>query len=644
MTDDTANEELRLYGMKALLSACSSAALQAPNMEAQIHIIIHGVLTNLIQIKEEALYIIKQHIERQPMESVESGPPQKTNMPLKQCSTTELTKASALENVRELFSSNNALQIRFSTSEILNFIQSYEDSTTEWASTILQIAAEWAPLNLRFHILTACLQNLEQCDATHWPTVRQRQLLYIVNGILMSRVNLIGLSTTDVLDSLLTIAQKVLQHSDSAALEVLQSHFCSSQTGLGSSMDPQAQYLQSISATIVAISAHSYYKNQIPDMLGSILVKTQSITTNYDLSIVVLKLLQLDSALQLITEHTPKDGPGQSRYNISISVFESSLPSLYNQPPVVRARYLDLLQCYFSRVPKLSEDQSIADGSRELTLRRLETSFYHSFRKYAESSADLKSLITLFATICGSLAQMEIIAFLPFVYRLDRDMSNSRELSTGPVVHKTPLGQILVAKIFIACGDSSYAAELLNMQQLPKLALILERLASNHQMHLSAEKKVAMQQTWLPETDQGGAARTVSLRHSSRSRLASSANASYENLETIGFASHDRLTTGRIDDLRKLLLQPKFTKSATSSQHGNPKIDLNDLFDGIELKGWRKEEHGSTEPQKPAGDSKDLFKSSPENVSAGVADEKEALGHLQRSAIEHKSILGPVIS
>ncbi|WPG98447.1 protein efr3 [Acrodontium crateriforme] len=207
----------------------------------------------------------------------------------------EETALLALDCFKMLFSTENRSQIRAGTSAMLVFLSDQISrqrphsaekqvpvvAPDSWAEKLFETSTEWTPVQDRFVVLVTLVEALirlplAEADLRH-------HLLYtgLIDHILRSDLNLIGLSVMDVLLGLVQQTLHVLQLNGSTTATTPQSRGRSQDEGLNHTASSNSQSDQmSVSRLrlivrlkdcIADLAHHVYYTDQITDMISAIL-------------------------------------------------------------------------------------------------------------------------------------------------------------------------------------------------------------------------------------------------------------------------------------------------------------------------------------------------------------------------------------
>ena len=206
----------------------------------------------------------------------------------------------ALQALRLLYTAVNRSQLRWVTSAMLEYflnrsevnelkigLDSSSAVHTSWPMYIAELSCDWARVQDRFTILITSVDLLSMTDHH---LKKQLVLASIVESLLCSSINFIGLSVLDVLTSLI---QEILLHirkMENDRYDVLQTQPLSSAeisslsgtdvntssheaNGCGESgtILIRARVIGQIRKCIAGLATHVYYSDQISDMISKIL-------------------------------------------------------------------------------------------------------------------------------------------------------------------------------------------------------------------------------------------------------------------------------------------------------------------------------------------------------------------------------------
>ncbi|OKL60709.1 hypothetical protein UA08_04119 [Talaromyces atroroseus] len=178
--------------------------------------------------------------------------------------------------------SSNRSQIRTAAGLVLQFIVSKRGSPQsekalqdygKWANSLMDLITKWCPVQDRFIILFTAVEILRGISSDRRPIGQQIVMASLIDSLLKSPVNMIGLSVIDVLVGFVQHILRILQAPSS------QSNL---PTPTGSTTDgalqpnpiltgEHAELVSLLKQCIADLATHNYYADQISDMIRTLL-------------------------------------------------------------------------------------------------------------------------------------------------------------------------------------------------------------------------------------------------------------------------------------------------------------------------------------------------------------------------------------
>ena len=224
----------------------------------------------------------------------------------------------ALKDLKQIFTASNRAQIRIGTSATLKFIcatfpfQSQTAGKTpgakkhsSWPTTIMEMIARWAPVQDRFVILVTVVETMIRSPMVEENLEQQLLLIDLVEWLLRSSINMIGLSVMDVLLGLIQHILLLLQlggegstilphHQQTDAIDLFTDHALlpSSLSGItnvkkavgdnevASPSTNRQELLARLQGCIGDLATHIYYSDQISDIISAILLRLKPSSTS----------------------------------------------------------------------------------------------------------------------------------------------------------------------------------------------------------------------------------------------------------------------------------------------------------------------------------------------------------------------------
>lgn len=296
--DKTTNEaggtsdaiKMRKAGLEALRSIAKAQAL-ASDPGRQIPVFLPAVLRNLYSKDAAYLTVLEdrlteekhaQQAARPSMQTIRSTKTREEGDPRAAGGTAqdadryaeEEAGVLAMQCFKSLFDVDNRGQVRMATLSLLDHIAK-NNSGHAWSVGLVKLACECAPVQDRFVVLFTAVELLIRSPIVEDALQQQVTLSYIVEQVLGSNINLIGLSVMDILLGLVQHILLVLQ------LGTTQSSLNGSQEKpkepvmqvVKTPSPIRVQLLAHLRQCVVNLAMHVYYTDQISDMVSAILLR-----------------------------------------------------------------------------------------------------------------------------------------------------------------------------------------------------------------------------------------------------------------------------------------------------------------------------------------------------------------------------------
>jgi hypothetical protein len=282
--------KLRKAGLEALRSIAKAQAL-ASEPGRQVNVFLPAVLRNLYS--QDATYLTtlderlneQKHTQqglRPSMQTIrstntkEEGDPRAAGGTAQEADRYAEEEAGvlAMQCFKTLFDVDNRGQVRMATMSMLEYI-SHHNSGHAWSVGLVRLACEFTPVQDRFVVLFAAVEMLTRSPIVEDALQQHVVLAVIVEQILGSNVNLIGLSVMDILLGLVQHILLILQlgttqtnlngsneKPKSAVMEVVKTP-----------SPVRVELLTHLRQCIVNLAKHVYYTDQISDMVSAVLLR-----------------------------------------------------------------------------------------------------------------------------------------------------------------------------------------------------------------------------------------------------------------------------------------------------------------------------------------------------------------------------------
>ncbi|KAL2867289.1 uncharacterized protein BJX67DRAFT_81644 [Aspergillus lucknowensis] len=289
-------------------------------------------------------------------------------------------------------------QIRVTTRVVLDFIlrkgQSDNnlslgtDEQDSWATSLIEIIAKWCPVQVRFIILTAAMEVLFDIPPNEGTLDKAFTVIYMVDWLLKSSVNMIGLSVIDLLLGLMRYMSILASPtSDRMTEEQSTEKEKARSDDYANPSLKKKELLLLLQKCIGDLTTHIYYGDQVVDMLRAILTRirpaqiqdqpspsaapdqpdglSQDVSpTSFSLtSSKVCALKAIKNILLVANSQRPMASTGVgSRNPVGVHVWEGTHWLLQDPDKEVRYAYVDAL-LYWLKLETSKNDVRIKDRS-----------------------------------------------------------------------------------------------------------------------------------------------------------------------------------------------------------------------------------------------------------------------------------------
>ncbi|RMZ67251.1 efr3 [Pyrenophora seminiperda CCB06] len=333
----------------------------------------------------------------------------------------------ALHALRSIFQGVNRGQLRLATTAVLHFITDHVESPEQtrphqvdhWATTLMAMICAWVPVQDRYTVLVRAVEALVQSPIVDEDLQRQLLLATVIDYLLASTINFIGLSVMDVLVGLISHSLLLLQlggpgssitphpqQTTSLMSEKEAGHQATGNNLAGVVMEvankpseARLRLMDTVQKCMADLATHVYYTDQISDMVEAILSRLKpsrfsSISSTAEaiqnpegaveavadsvsmqekthvdrfFSFETARITALEAVKAIIrTANAPRpDGftASVSRSKVGVSVWEGTQWLLRDPSGQVRKAYVDALVTWLN-TEKDKEDLKIVDNYR----------------------------------------------------------------------------------------------------------------------------------------------------------------------------------------------------------------------------------------------------------------------------------------
>lgn len=209
---------------------------------------------------------------------------------------------SALNCLKSLFETDDRAQVRSATNEVLKYLVRYQAENrpetsvsqqapavhdwTSWAVKLFESITASTAVQDRYILLVTAAETLTHLPLKDSDLAQHLLLTHLIDDILRSDLNLIGLSVMDVLLGLVQHILRVLQlsgppktsrSSNVGTSSTETSQEMQSATAIPSA--PRVELLARLKNCIADLATHVYYTDQIGDMVSAILLRLKPNTS-----------------------------------------------------------------------------------------------------------------------------------------------------------------------------------------------------------------------------------------------------------------------------------------------------------------------------------------------------------------------------
>lgn len=256
----------------------------------------------------------------------------------------------AFSSLKSFFNTNTASQISEVTRAVVQH-NMVNGTDLEWGVLLLELCITWIPVQLRFVSLSTLLAtlgriNIEGNSKSNYNL--QFQYARYLLGLLSSKVNMIGLSVSDIIQQLLTLQTDLILKTsdlDKSDISILTDIY---------------------SDCICSLTTHIYYYDQVPDSIQEILLKmdfvldssfvddTNPTITGEQIHDVIIQLLDNISKIFLIlknkTSSINRNHVNLEHWDISLGLLAPESESDLHAKTILTTQQLISIQAKYLKV------------------------------------------------------------------------------------------------------------------------------------------------------------------------------------------------------------------------------------------------------------------------------------------------------
>ena len=313
-------------GLQALKSVSSSDAVGA-DPGRQLDIVIPVLLENLYSNSEDRLHSLNQKANAEKESAIRrrmsiatvrtsESAPEPSNPPVSATAAdadrlaVEEAELIALQSLKQIFTANNRVQIRLATNSMLRFLMekpmvgrpgtakaAKSGRILHWPTMLVEMVTKWTPVQDRFIIIVTAMETLVKSPASEENMEKQLTLAGLVESLLGSTINMIGLSVMDVLLGLIQHILLLLQlggkgsnvlphYQQTDAIDLFRGPESSrrqttifeeqEEGDVAQASTPSSsrqELLSCLQRCIANLATHVYYSDQISDIISAILLR-----------------------------------------------------------------------------------------------------------------------------------------------------------------------------------------------------------------------------------------------------------------------------------------------------------------------------------------------------------------------------------
>lgn len=303
----------RNAGLRAIKGVVSSESLAADG-RASLNIILPVILENLYSPNEDVLVPLKAKLRETDHENDDREAARARRVSVATVDTVDGDPALAAQSTADadrqaemnarllalrcleqiIVSGSNRGQIRIAATVILRFIASKRFPRTatrdqssgmnqqdgNWATSLIELIATWCPVQVRFVILMTAMDILHNTTPKEDALESSFTVLSVVDWLLKSPVNMIGLSVMDILLGLMHYISDLLSPTDGTAGDAEKNVDLNGDSAVF--ISPRRKALLSLLEQCIGnLATHNYYGDQVADMMRAILRQFKP-TSNYE--------------------------------------------------------------------------------------------------------------------------------------------------------------------------------------------------------------------------------------------------------------------------------------------------------------------------------------------------------------------------
>ena len=349
----------RNAGLRAIRSVVSSETLAVDGGNS-LQIMLPVILENLHSTDENVLIVLKGRLDEKKEGDGEPARPRRMSVTTVHTVDTveadpslaggtaadvdrkaemdaRLLALRCLERI--IVSGSNRGQTRVAASIILRFISAKrfsrtgtrDESTGErregnWTTSLIELIANWCPVQARFVILMTAMDTLLDTNPSEKALDSAFTILSVVDWLLKSSVNMIGLSVMDIQLGLMHYVSKILSPQEDTEMEKKAED---RQDGPIFISERRRALLTLVEQCIGNLATHIYYGDQVADMTRAILRRFKPTVNQESMSQSILATVHESTASPVAPVQSVSDPTGEKAHGETYSHTAAKLTALH---------------------------------------------------------------------------------------------------------------------------------------------------------------------------------------------------------------------------------------------------------------------------------------------------------------------------
>ncbi|KAI8371233.1 hypothetical protein EDC96DRAFT_86306 [Choanephora cucurbitarum] len=420
--------KMQYTGHRAIQAAITSSALQSSDFETQLNILFPPLIVTLGSDPKKAMIStsgIDTRISVFDLPTIDS----------------HLIESIAAYTISLLFSKLIASSVRSSLKPLFKYLnETHAWSSPEFAVNMLKLILESLQAQYRYILVSEVMAQIDQMKPDDL-TDKHAALVCILDTILNADIPLVGISVLEVQNSIFHLLIRTTHHHPFNSSLAQQDHATTIQHGLVHSMG--------------GLASHTYYDNQLSDMVGYLIPKLKSNTSLEEVEGMpleayrVIVLSCLDNVVQGLKKTSASSTwTGQVEKDTlflpegiqaPFDTWTPGLSLLHDKDPKTRIRFSQVLYRFLQAIPvNASAESTHKYPSSSGPLNYLNTAnfltkfAYHLMDWAVLSDFNLSDLKAFYGLLCMTNCKFGMdatVLLIPLVFRL-QEMIQEETITT----------------------------------------------------------------------------------------------------------------------------------------------------------------------------------------------------------------------